>query len=137
MVSLILRNRSLEGLYRLSRRRGISSDVCSRRGFQLVKHDTIAGLRRAGLQFYRRRIQDREQSRKIRESALYSIKETEPLMPLTKHKSSFMHYCCSTCTPVSKVSFCYQVHCVCDPSFSTRRVDHRTDHASYVCSPSI
>lgn len=74
--------------------------------FRLIKRDTIAGLRRAGQQFHRRKIQDREQSRKIRESSLYSIKETEPLAPLIKYSSSFLHYCCSTCTPASRVSFC-------------------------------
>lgn len=79
---------------------------------QFVKCDIIAGLRRAGLQLQRRKIQDREQSRKIRDNSLYSIKETEPLMPLIKHKSSFLHYCCNTCTPASRVSFCYedQIH---------------------------
>ncbi|KYN23327.1 PREDICTED: glycerol-3-phosphate acyltransferase 1, mitochondrial isoform X2 [Trachymyrmex cornetzi] len=63
---------------------------------------SLDGLRRAGLQLHRRKIQDREQSRKIRESSLYSIKETEPLMPSIKHKSSFLHYCCNTCTPASR-----------------------------------
>ncbi|XP_018313534.1 glycerol-3-phosphate acyltransferase 1, mitochondrial isoform X1 [Mycetomoellerius zeteki] len=63
---------------------------------------SLDGLRRAGLQLQRRKIQDREQSRKIRDNSLYSIKETEPLMPLIKHKSSFLHYCCNTCTPASR-----------------------------------
>ncbi|KAL0110828.1 hypothetical protein PUN28_014047 [Cardiocondyla obscurior] len=65
---------------------------------------SLDGLRRAGHQFQRRKIQDREQSRKIRESALYSIKETEPLAPLTNYRSSFLHYCCNTCTPTSRDS---------------------------------
>ncbi|XP_071625554.1 glycerol-3-phosphate acyltransferase 1, mitochondrial isoform X6 [Temnothorax longispinosus] len=63
---------------------------------------SLDGLRRAGQQFHRRKIQDREQSRKVRESSLYSIKETEPLAPLIKHRASFLHYCCRTCTPASR-----------------------------------
>ncbi|KAL6262598.1 hypothetical protein P5V15_005392 [Pogonomyrmex californicus] len=59
-------------------------------------------LRRAGQQYHRRKIQDREQSRKIRYSSLFSIKETEPLVPLTRQRSPFLHYCCKTCTPASR-----------------------------------
>ncbi|XP_012537391.1 glycerol-3-phosphate acyltransferase 1, mitochondrial isoform X2 [Monomorium pharaonis] len=63
---------------------------------------SLDGLRRAGLQVHRRKIQDREVSRKIRDQSLYSIKETEPLAPMIRHKSTFLHYCCNTCTPASR-----------------------------------
>ncbi|XP_011863958.1 PREDICTED: glycerol-3-phosphate acyltransferase 1, mitochondrial isoform X2 [Vollenhovia emeryi] len=63
---------------------------------------SLEGLRRAGLQLHRKKAHDREQSRKIRESSLYSIKETEPMAPSIKHKSPFLHYCCNTCTPASR-----------------------------------
>ncbi|XP_029045930.1 glycerol-3-phosphate acyltransferase 1, mitochondrial isoform X1 [Osmia bicornis bicornis] len=61
-------------------------------------------LRRAGQQLHRKKIQDREQARKIRENSLYKIKETEPLAPLVKEKSSYLHYCCNNCTPSSRNS---------------------------------
>lgn len=65
----------------------------------------ILDLRRTGQQLYRRKIQDREQTRKIRENSLFKIKETEPLAPFVKEKSSLLHYCCNSCTPSSRVSF--------------------------------
>nr|XP_012153368.1 PREDICTED: glycerol-3-phosphate acyltransferase 1, mitochondrial isoform X3 [Megachile rotundata] len=61
-------------------------------------------LRRAGQQLHRKKIQDREQARKIRENSLFKIKETEPLAPLVKEKSSYLHFCCNNCTPSSKNS---------------------------------
>lgn len=64
----------------------------------------FAGLRRAGLQFQRRKIHDRENLRRMRESSLLKIKETEPLAPAPKQKLSFLRYCCNTCTPASRVS---------------------------------
>ncbi|XP_012220470.1 glycerol-3-phosphate acyltransferase 1, mitochondrial isoform X2 [Linepithema humile] len=63
---------------------------------------SLDDLKRAGQQFHRRKIQDKEQSRKIRESSLFKIKETEPLAPAIKQKSSFLQYCCNTCTPASR-----------------------------------
>ncbi|XP_011159717.1 glycerol-3-phosphate acyltransferase 1, mitochondrial isoform X2 [Solenopsis invicta] len=63
---------------------------------------SLDGLRRAGLQTHRRKFQERETSRKVRDNSLYSIKETEPLTPSIRHKPSFMNYCCSTCTPASR-----------------------------------
>ncbi|XP_020281615.1 glycerol-3-phosphate acyltransferase 1, mitochondrial isoform X2 [Pseudomyrmex gracilis] len=66
---------------------------------------SLDGFRRGGHQlFQRRKIQDREQSRKLRERSLFKIKETEPLMPMIKQKSSFLQYCCNTCTPASRDS---------------------------------
>lgn len=63
------------------------------------------GLRRVGGHFHRKKIQDKEQSRKMRESSLFKIKETEPLTMTMKQKSSFLRHCCYTCTPSSRVSF--------------------------------
>lgn len=61
-------------------------------------------IRRASLQLHRRKIQDREQVRKIRESSLFRIKETEPLAALVKEKPSFLRHCCRSCTPSSRES---------------------------------
>lgn len=63
---------------------------------------SIDELRRSGQQLYRKKMHDREQARKIRENTLFKIKETEPLSPLVKNKSSFLHYCCNSCTPASR-----------------------------------
>lgn len=63
-----------------------------------------SGLRRAGQQSQRRRIQNREQMRKLRESALFKIKETELFVPPVPKTSSFLYQCCQTCTPTSRVS---------------------------------
>ncbi|XP_076301390.1 glycerol-3-phosphate acyltransferase mino isoform X2 [Lasioglossum baleicum] len=65
---------------------------------------SVGELRRTGLQLHRRKIQDREQSRKVRENSLFKIKETEPLIPLVKEKPSFLRYCCRSCTPSSRDS---------------------------------
>ncbi|KAH0947161.1 hypothetical protein HN011_010481, partial [Eciton burchellii] len=65
---------------------------------------SLDDLRRTGQHIQRRKIQDREQSRKIRESSLFEIKETEPLVPTIKQKSSFLRHCCGTCTPSSRDS---------------------------------
>ncbi|KZC05904.1 PREDICTED: glycerol-3-phosphate acyltransferase 1, mitochondrial isoform X2 [Dufourea novaeangliae] len=61
-------------------------------------------LRRTGQQLHRKKIQDRELARKIRDSSLFKIKESEPLAPLIKEKPSFLHPCCNTCTPCSRNS---------------------------------
>ncbi|XP_076164883.1 glycerol-3-phosphate acyltransferase mino isoform X2 [Ptiloglossa arizonensis] len=63
---------------------------------------SLEELRRTNHQLHRRRIQSREQARKIRENSLFKIKETEPLTVLVKEKPSFLHYCCSSCTPASR-----------------------------------
>ncbi|XP_043265956.1 glycerol-3-phosphate acyltransferase 1, mitochondrial isoform X1 [Colletes gigas] len=65
---------------------------------------SLEELRRTGQQLHRKKIQDREQAKRIRESSLFKIKETEPLAAFVKEKPSFLHYCCSTCTPSSKNS---------------------------------
>ncbi|XP_066581402.1 glycerol-3-phosphate acyltransferase 1, mitochondrial isoform X2 [Prorops nasuta] len=65
---------------------------------------TIDGLRRVGQQIQRRKIQNREVARKIRESSLYKIKESEPILPPFTGKVSFLHYCCKSCTPASRDS---------------------------------
>ncbi|XP_076382724.1 glycerol-3-phosphate acyltransferase mino isoform X1 [Megalopta genalis] len=65
---------------------------------------SVGELRRTGLQLHRRKIQDREQARKVRENNLFKIKETEPLSALVKEKPSFLHYCCRSCTPASRDS---------------------------------
>ncbi|XP_076678138.1 glycerol-3-phosphate acyltransferase mino [Andrena cerasifolii] len=65
---------------------------------------SVEEIRRTGQQFHRKRVQDREQARKIRENSLYKIKETEPLAPFVKEKTSFLHYCCTSCTPSSRDS---------------------------------
>ncbi|XP_043682974.1 glycerol-3-phosphate acyltransferase 1, mitochondrial isoform X2 [Vespula pensylvanica] len=65
---------------------------------------TLGDLRRAGQQYQRKKFHDREQARRIRESSLYRIKESEPLIPLFAPKTSFLHYCCRSCTPSSRDS---------------------------------
>lgn len=65
---------------------------------------SLSDLRRTSQQLQRKKIQDREQTRKIRESSLYKIKESEPLLPSFPPRSSFVHYCCRSCTPSSRVS---------------------------------
>ncbi|XP_011341391.1 glycerol-3-phosphate acyltransferase 1, mitochondrial isoform X2 [Ooceraea biroi] len=65
---------------------------------------SLDGLRRAGQHLQRKKIQDREQIRKTRESSLFKIKETEPLAPSFQQKTSFLRHCCSTCTPTSRDS---------------------------------
>ncbi|KAK0165007.1 hypothetical protein PV328_003565 [Microctonus aethiopoides] len=66
---------------------------------------SLDGLRRAGQQTQRRRIQNREQGRRIRENALLKIKETELFVPPPKEMSSFILQCCQTCTPTSRGTF--------------------------------
>lgn len=68
-----------------------------------VKKLFISGLRRAGQQVQRKRLQNRESARKIRENALFNIKESEPLSTLKSNCTPFLHFCCSSCTPASKV----------------------------------
>ncbi|CAK9807765.1 Glycerol-3-phosphate acyltransferase 1, mitochondrial [Anthophora quadrimaculata] len=65
---------------------------------------SIEELRQTGQQLYRKRIQNKEYARKIRETSLYQIKENKPLPPLIPDKQSFLHYCCNICTPSSKNS---------------------------------
>lgn len=65
---------------------------------------SIRELRRTGQQFYKKKIQDREQAKKVRENSLFKIKETEPLVPVVKEKSPFLNYCCNNCTPSSRNS---------------------------------
>ncbi|XP_050594328.1 glycerol-3-phosphate acyltransferase 1, mitochondrial isoform X3 [Bombus affinis] len=61
-------------------------------------------LRRTGQQMYKKKLQDKEQARKVRESSLFQIKETEPLIPTVTESSLFLHYCCNSCTPSSRNS---------------------------------
>lgn len=65
---------------------------------------TLDGLRQAAQNFRRSRIQEKEEWRKLRDSSLYKIKESEPLPPRTKQKVSFLQYCCNSCTPTSRDS---------------------------------
>lgn len=67
---------------------------------------TITGLRQAAQNFRRSKIQEREDWRKLRDSSLYRIKESEPIPPQTRQKLSFLQYCCNSCTPASRVRFC-------------------------------
>lgn len=73
-----------------------------------IKRDTftITGLRQAGQNSRRYKIQEREDWRKLRDFSLYKIKESEPLPPRTRQKLSFLQQCCNKCTPASRVSFC-------------------------------
>ncbi|XP_057339821.1 glycerol-3-phosphate acyltransferase 1, mitochondrial isoform X1 [Microplitis mediator] len=66
---------------------------------------SLDGLRRAGQQSQRRRIQNREQIRKLREGALFKIKETELFVPPVPKITSFLYQCCQTCTPTSRGTF--------------------------------
>lgn len=61
-------------------------------------------LRRSGQSLQKRKMQEREQARKFRDSNLFKIKETEPLAPTVKQKSPFLRYCCNSCTPASRDS---------------------------------
>ncbi|GAB1860008.1 Glycerol-3-phosphate acyltransferase, mitochondrial [Camponotus japonicus] len=65
---------------------------------------TLDGLRQAAQNFRRSRIQEREDWRKLRDSSLYRIKESEPVPPQTRQKFSFLQYCCNSCTPASRDS---------------------------------
>lgn len=65
---------------------------------------SIKELRRTGQQMYKKKLQDKEQARKVRESSLFQIKETEPLVPTVTESSLFLHYCCISCTPSSRNS---------------------------------
>lgn len=56
---------------------------------------------------YKKKLQDKEQARKVRENSLFQIKETEPLVPTVTESSLFLHYCCSSCTPSSRVGSAY------------------------------
>ena len=51
-------------------------------------------------------MRDKEQARKVRENSLFEIKESEPFTYTIKEKSLLLHYCCRSCTPSSRVSFC-------------------------------
>lgn len=72
-----------------------------------IKRDTftIIGLRQAGQNFRRNKIQEKEDWRKLRDFSLFKIKESEPLPPRTRQKLSFLQQCCNSCTPASRVSF--------------------------------
>ncbi|XP_053977074.1 glycerol-3-phosphate acyltransferase 1, mitochondrial isoform X1 [Hylaeus volcanicus] len=59
---------------------------------------------RTGHLLHSKKIQDREHLKKIRESSLFQIKETEPLTACIKEKPPFLQYCCNVCTPSSKDS---------------------------------
>nr|XP_033203282.1 glycerol-3-phosphate acyltransferase 1, mitochondrial isoform X2 [Bombus vancouverensis nearcticus] len=65
---------------------------------------SIKELRRTGQQMHKKKLQDKEQARKVRESSLFQIKETEPLIPTVTESSLFLHYCCNSCTPSSRNS---------------------------------
>ncbi|XP_034949912.1 glycerol-3-phosphate acyltransferase 1, mitochondrial isoform X2 [Chelonus insularis] len=66
---------------------------------------SLDGLRRAGLQSQRRRIQSREQTRRVRDRALFKIKETELFVPPVPKVTPFLYQCCQTCTPTSRGTF--------------------------------
>ncbi|XP_076240613.1 glycerol-3-phosphate acyltransferase mino isoform X2 [Calliopsis andreniformis] len=76
----------------------------SRNSESVTTRLSLEELRRAGQQLHRKKIQEREQARQIRESSLFKIKETEPLAPFIKEKPSFLYYCCRSCTPSSRDS---------------------------------
>lgn len=65
---------------------------------------SVRELRRTGLQLHKRKILDREQTKKIRENNLFKIKETEPLASVVKETPAFLHQCCRSCTPTSRNS---------------------------------
>ncbi|XP_012280948.1 glycerol-3-phosphate acyltransferase 1, mitochondrial isoform X2 [Orussus abietinus] len=66
---------------------------------------SLDGLRRAGQQSQERQMQNRGQIRKLRESSLYKIKESEPQIAHLGHVSSSVLYnCCNRCTLSSKDS---------------------------------
>ncbi|XP_070155729.1 glycerol-3-phosphate acyltransferase 1, mitochondrial isoform X1 [Polyergus mexicanus] len=65
---------------------------------------TLDGLRQAGHNSRRYKIQEREDWRKLRDFSLYKIKESEPLLPRTRQKLSFLQQCCNKCTPASRES---------------------------------
>ncbi|XP_032686586.1 glycerol-3-phosphate acyltransferase 1, mitochondrial isoform X2 [Odontomachus brunneus] len=64
---------------------------------------SLDGLRRAGEHFQRRKIQEKEEMRKFRESSLFDIKENAFSMTLIG-RSPFSRRCCYNCTPVSRKS---------------------------------
>ncbi|XP_015112910.1 glycerol-3-phosphate acyltransferase 1, mitochondrial isoform X3 [Diachasma alloeum] len=66
---------------------------------------SLDGLRRAGTQSQRKRLQIREQARKIRANSLIKIKETELLVPTISRTTTISYQCCTTCTPGSRDSF--------------------------------
>ncbi|XP_050448992.1 glycerol-3-phosphate acyltransferase 1, mitochondrial isoform X2 [Cataglyphis hispanica] len=65
---------------------------------------TLDGLRQAGQNFRRNKIQEKEDWRKLRDFSLFKIKESEPLPPRTRQKLSFLQQCCNSCTPASRES---------------------------------
>lgn len=65
---------------------------------------SLEELRRAGQSLHKKKMHDRGQARKFRDSNLFKIKETEPLAPTVNQKSSFLRYCCDSCTPTSRES---------------------------------
>ncbi|XP_043469028.1 glycerol-3-phosphate acyltransferase 1, mitochondrial isoform X1 [Leptopilina heterotoma] len=77
---------------------------------------SLGGLRRAGQQMQRRRFQNKEQARKVREASLFKIKESEPMAAEIPRTTPFFFYCCRSCTPssrdslVNKISTQYQTH---------------------------
>ncbi|XP_063988733.1 glycerol-3-phosphate acyltransferase 1, mitochondrial isoform X2 [Diachasmimorpha longicaudata] len=66
---------------------------------------SLDGLRRVGTQSQRKRLQIREQARKIRANSLIKIKETELLVPAPSNAPTISFKCCTTCTPGSRDSF--------------------------------
>uniref|UniRef100_A0A0C9RZT5 Gpam_0 protein n=2 Tax=Fopius arisanus TaxID=64838 RepID=A0A0C9RZT5_9HYME len=66
---------------------------------------SLDGLRRAGTQNQRKRLQIREQARKIRSNSLVKIKETELLIPTISKTTTIAYQCCTTCTLGSRDSF--------------------------------
>ncbi|KAK1125192.1 hypothetical protein K0M31_006532 [Melipona bicolor] len=65
---------------------------------------SVEELRRFGQQMYKKRMQQKEEARKVREFCLFEIKESEPFTPTIKEKSLLLHYCCKSCTPSSRNS---------------------------------
>lgn len=63
---------------------------------------SLEELRRTGQQLHKKKIQERERARKIRENSLFKIKEAEPIAPFLKEKPSFLRQCCRSCTPSSR-----------------------------------
>ncbi|KAJ8684307.1 hypothetical protein QAD02_020099 [Eretmocerus hayati] len=62
----------------------------------------ISELRRLGQTRQKRPLQNKETARAIRDSSLFRIKESEISISDPVKASSFLHYCCGSCTPSSK-----------------------------------
>jgi hypothetical protein len=65
---------------------------------------TFSDLQRAGSLFQKKAIKNKEIARAIRNNALFRIKESEILIDDSFQNTSSLYYCCSSCTPTSRVS---------------------------------